>query len=1145
MQSRSFFIFFIISLFFLNGSNSVFPDQNSDHNKSSFETSLIQDKAAHWISNDRLLWESHADAASFEIRYSLTASIRVTEDGVTGGTIIKMSPDAELNPEQADSYRHISHWPTFSVETNRQVVSEAIKGQVVAISYDHNNKPVAATNIQLPGVIDHFFSYQGELGLIYSDDRIHLKLWAPTAQSVLLKIYDTEKNVAETVNPVKSLPGNGVWEFEIDKNMDRYFYRFSIQVYHTANNKVNEYEVTDPWAVSLSMDSKYSQFIDLEGDARLKPADWDEIKKIQPKPVDITLYEAHIRDFSINDFSVPGELRGTYLAFTLNGIGGKPLSDGMAHLIRLRESGLTHLHLLPVNDIATIIENPEIRVDLDDPFSRLCEVPDHNYYQADCAAFGNRTIREVFRELANENPVNTDIQRINHPPGYSGLADLDGFNWGYDPFHFNTPQGSYSTQPEGAHRILEFRQMVKALYEAGLKLVVDVVYNHTNAAGLGEKSVLDKVVPGYYHRLNPVTGAVETSTCCQNTAAEHAMMEKLMIDSMVLWAKQYKVDSFRFDLMGHHPKSVMENIQDALAGLTLEKDGVDGANIYIYGEGWDFGEVAGNRIFEQATQFNMGGTGIGNFNDRIRDAIRGGNFTNSGRHQGFSSGMYLFPNEEADADDAARQALLEFADRIRVGMAGNLSTYEYMNRNGDVVRGGNEGIGYTLMPQESVNYIDKHDNETLWDNTQTKLPYDMGMDGRIRVHMLSNAFINYGQGVPFYQLGTDILRSKSLDRNSYDSGDWFNAVDFSLNTTNWAIGLPRADENEERWDQISRFLTNPNIQMEKEKLEQVHELFREQLLVRYSSPLFRLETAEQIHTRVAFHNTGPDQVPGIIAMTISDGVCAGENLDPELDGILVLFNADIKEQHFDAGLTDMTLHPIHKNSVDDKVQKTRTDNSVFTIPALTAAVFVKTQNGPQGEFPCNDMMGLVKDPGAVLYFQKPASWSGNVFLYTLNPEHYGSMPGAEMTEMKNDWYFTQLPDDVNDVTVIFSDESGTQTGELFRSGSGCYDIESDSWKNISECGLPGIEVVFKKPQNWDEKIHVYTFSPERNGSWPGEPMQKIENGWYRFSFSEGVHATNIIFNDASGNQTADLYREGSGCFVNGAWMESCEFLERY
>ena len=166
--------------------------------------------------------------------------------------------------------------------------------------------------------------------------------------------------------------------------------------------------------------------------------------------------------------------------------------------------------------------------------------------------------------------------------------------------------------------------MVQGLNGAGLRVVIDVVYNHTPAAGQDPKSILDRVVPGYYQRLNPTTGQVETSTCCSNTATEHAMMEKLMIDSVVTWAKEYKVDGFRFDLMGHQPKSSMVNLRRALDKLTLAKDGVDGRRIYLYGEGWNFGEVANNARFVQATQLEMAGTGIGTFNDRLRDAVRGG-----------------------------------------------------------------------------------------------------------------------------------------------------------------------------------------------------------------------------------------------------------------------------------------------------------------------------------------------------------------------------------------------------------------------------------------------------------------------------------------------------------------------------------------
>ena len=245
------------------------------------------------------------------------------------------------------------------------------------------------------------------------------------------------------------------------------------------------------------------------------------------------------------------------------------------------------MHLLPTFDIATIEENRAAQA------TPAC----------DLASFG---------------PASTEQQAC-----LESIRDLDGFNWGYDPFHFQAPEGSYAVDPNGGARVAEFREMVGALHATGLQVVLDEVYNHTAASGQGEKSVLDRIVPGYYQRLNAV-GNVETSTCCQNVATEHEVAEKLMVDSVVLWAKEYKVDGFRFDLMGHHSKANMLAVRAALDELTLAEDGVDGKAVYLYGEGWNFGEVANNALFEQATQGQLGGTGIGTFNDRLRDAVHGG-----------------------------------------------------------------------------------------------------------------------------------------------------------------------------------------------------------------------------------------------------------------------------------------------------------------------------------------------------------------------------------------------------------------------------------------------------------------------------------------------------------------------------------------
>jgi hypothetical protein len=229
--------------------------------------------------------------------------------------------------------------------------------------------------------------------------------------------------------------------------------------------------------------------------------------------------------------------------------------------------------------------------------------------------------------------------------------------------------------------------MVQSLNQTGLRVVMDVVYNHTNAAGQADKSVLDRIVPGYYHRLLD-DGTVANSTCCANTATEHAMMEKLMVDSIVTWARDYKVDGFRFDLMGHHSKANMLAVRAALDELTLAEDGVDGSKIYVYGEGWNFGEVANNARFVQATQLEMDGTGIGTFNDRLRDAVRGGGpFDGDQRqNQGFGSGLYTDPNEfqsMSPADQKARLLLLQ--DQIKAGLTGNLKDFEFVDWTGALV----------------------------------------------------------------------------------------------------------------------------------------------------------------------------------------------------------------------------------------------------------------------------------------------------------------------------------------------------------------------------------------------------------------------------------------------------------------------------
>ncbi|MDQ3990669.1 MAG: pullulanase-type alpha-1,6-glucosidase, partial [Actinomycetota bacterium] len=640
----------------------------------------------------------------------------------------------------------------------------------------------------------------------------------------------------------------------------------------------------------------------------LRPEGWRGLAKPPlGSPEEQALYELHVRDFSITDETVPERLRGTYEAFTVAD------SDGMRHLRDLAQAGLTTVHLLPVNDIATVEER---RSEQRTP---------------DC-------------DLASYAPDSTEQQEC-----VTEVAGQDGFNWGYDPLHYTAPEGSYATDPDGTRRTVEFRRMVQGLNGAGLQVVMDVVYNHTAADGQAERSVLDKVVPGYYHRLN-ATGAVESSTCCSNTATEHTMMGKLMIDSVLTWTRAYKLDGFRFDLMGHQPKAAMVELRERLDRLTLERDGVDGRSVYLYGEGWDFGEVAGGARFEQATQANMAGTGIGTFNDRLRDAVRGGGpFDEDPRVQGFASGLYTDPNgaevNGSEADQLAR--LLLAHDQIKVGLAGNLRHYRFVDRTGAEVAGedvdyNGSPTGYAGDPQETINYVEAHDNETLFDALAFKLPRDTAMADRVRMQVLGLSTVALGQGVSFWHAGGEVLRSKSLDRNSYDSGDWFNVLDWSYRTNGFGRGLPPAPDNEAKYDFMRPLLADPDLRPDTSQILSAKARAEELLQVRRSSPLFALPTAELVQQKVRFPSGGADQTPGVIVMHLDDTV--GADVDPARRGLVVVFNASdaaTTQQVPGAEGGSFRLHPVQAGGSDAVVQEASYDPATggFTVPARTVAVF--------------------------------------------------------------------------------------------------------------------------------------------------------------------------------------------------------------
>ncbi len=876
----------------------------------------IKQQKAHWVTADTIAWDIEPAAGNTYLLHYTKAdeAFSLGLDGIVGGASLPLTVnEAGLSDDVKAKFPHLSRFTALTLSPDDlDQVGQLLKGQLAISAYNEAGDLLDATGLQIPGVLDDLYTYDGPLGVTFEGDTPTLQVWAPTARSVKLHLFDSaDAETASDIIPMVADAGTGVWSLTGRADWNGAYYLYEVEVFVPSTGQVELNLVTDPYSISLSMNSLRSQIVDLN-DPSLMPEGWQTLAKPPlAAPENTVIYELHMRDFSMNDATVPEEHRGKYLAFT------DVQSNGMQHLISLAQAGLTHLHLLPTFDIATIEEDAAARVEPD---------------TAVLATF----------------PPNSDQQQAL----VGAVRDQDGFNWGYDPYHYNVPEGSYATDPNGAVRILEFRQMVQALNQNGLRVVIDVVYNHTSASGQDPRSVLDRIVPGYYHRLN-ATGRVETSTCCQNTASEHNMMRKLMIDSAVMWATAYKVDGFRFDLMGHHMRDDMVALQTAVHNLTPAVNGVDGSAIYIYGEGWNFGEVADNARGINATQQNMAGTGIGTFNDRLRDAVRGGSPFGGQQEQGFINGLYYDPNDTEQGSEAEqRLRLLHFADLIRVGMAGNLTDYEFVNAEGNLVSGlaiqyNGQSAAYTSDPQENLVYISKHDNETLFDIVQYKAPLATSLSDRVRIQNLGNSIVLLSQGVPFFQAGDDLLRSKSLDRNSYNSGDWFNRLDFSYQTNNWGVGLPPAGDNQSMWPVMEGLLGADGLTPTSENIRQTAVHFQEMLQIRRSSPLFHLPTAVDVQERLAFYNTGRDQIPGLIVMSLSDRV--GENLDPNFELIVALINANDEAQTFsqpDLAGFPLALHFVQQNSADPVVQTAVFDpnSGAFTIPGRTTAVFVMPEN---------------------------------------------------------------------------------------------------------------------------------------------------------------------------------------------------------
>jgi pullulanase len=880
--------------------------------------SLLNVEQAYWLDRHRVAIQPQfaQSGDTYTISSSLTGGLSVTTTGITGGTNIPLTVGGSLTADELLRHPQLKGYAVLQLPSDTQVstLQTALEGQLAFSAIDSTGTLKYATGIQFADVLDDLFYYPGKLGVVFrheesdwhdwADDEncaVKLKLWAPTAQSVSAQIFDHEFDTTPSaVIPMHE--HNGVWVADGDPSWKDKYYLYSVQVWVPSDSAVDTNVTSDPYSIDIALNGTKSRITDLDSD-ETKPAGWDDDSSPPLRSFsDMSLYELHIRDFSVNDLTVPAAHRGLYEAFDDQN------SDGMRHLRSLAKSGLKAVHVLPSFHFASVNEDKSKWII---PTGLAQFPPDGQQQQAAVTA------------------------------SQTGPA----YNWGYDPVHYMTPEGSYAINPDD--RVREYRVMVNGLHKAGLRVVLDVVFNHTNASGEGPNSNLDEVVPNYYHRLD-TNGNLETASCCPDTASEHKMMEKLIIDTLLLNVRKYKIDGFRFDILSFMFTYNVEDIQQALQSLTLEKDGVDGSKIYLYGEGFNFGDTANNQIGPNASQINLYGFGVGTFNDRIRDGIHGGSPFTDERVQGFATGLFTdssdFTNGSLSSDQQKAQ-LLQYTDWIDVGLTGNLRDYTFTDSAGTTVTGAQvnyngQPTGYTKSPTEAINYASVHDNQDLFDQVQLKSSFSDSITTRARRHVMGMSLVTLGQGIPFFQGGDDLLRSKDMDQNSYDSGDWFNKIDWSGQTANWGIGLPIASQNEGQWPIMTPLLSNPAYTPLPANIAYSKAAFRELLKIRYSSDLFRMATSEEIQQNLTFLNTGPNQAPGLIVMKLDAN---GGNYGV-YKHIVVVFNATNAPVTFtDSRLQGLLLHlhPVQKNSSDPATRQSTFNPQLGTaaVPALTTAVF--------------------------------------------------------------------------------------------------------------------------------------------------------------------------------------------------------------
>lgn len=520
-------------------------------------------------------------------------------------------------------------------------------------------------------------AYSGnDLGASYSKKATTFKVWSPNAASVRVNIFEHGSDNEGDAGSIMSRA----------MSLDKTTGVWSVTINGDLLNKYYTYSVThgkttketaDVYAKACGVNGQRSMVVDL---STTNPDGWENDKHVLVQnQTDASVWEISVADFSSSESSGVSEAnRGKYLAFTEEGTTVNGVQGASSTCVDyLKKLGVKYVQIMPFYDFGSVDESKNI---------------------------------------------------------------MDQYNWGYDPVNYNCPEGSYSTNPKkGEVRIKECKQMIQALHNAGISVIMDVVYNHTYTSD----SWLQRTVPNYYYRMNNDGTFSNGSGCSNDTASEHLMFRKYMIDSVTYWASEYHIDGFRFDLMGLHDVTTMNSIRTALDHLY--EDG-SGSQILMYGEAWDMATNCDEgTVLASQKNLKQLSDRIGAFDDTIRDAIKGST--------GGTDGAFV--------QEGSRRA------NLKTGIAGQSDTT----------------TGWANVPSQCVTYASCHDNLCLYDKLVGSV---YGADGKYRkryedlvaMNKLSAAIVITSQGIPFSLGGEEFCRSKDGDENSYASSRKENILDW-------------------------------------------------------------------------------------------------------------------------------------------------------------------------------------------------------------------------------------------------------------------------------------------------------------------------------------------------------------------------------